>query len=166
VRWALPAPVPADFQPSVQVGPDGRQVQLSVQALADDGRFADLQETRATVVSPDGSARALPLPQTGPGVYSLETSVSAPGQYRVLFTQGDRQEVAAFSVPDSVELHTVGSNIPLLDQLATSSGGRALGTPSDLRPGAGAGPAVQLWPWLLLAALVLLPLDVYLRRRV
>jgi Mg-chelatase subunit ChlD/uncharacterized membrane protein len=165
VRWALPAPVQANFQPSVQVQPDGRRVSLSVQALGDDGRFADLQDTRATVMSPDGSARELQLPQRGPGVYSLDTEVSAPGEYRVLFQQGPREEVAAFTSPDSVERHSVGLNAALLDQLSTASGGHALRLPTDLTRGHGPGPTIELWPWLLLAALVLLPLDVYLRRR-
>jgi uncharacterized membrane protein/Mg-chelatase subunit ChlD len=165
VRWALPAPVQADFQPSVQVGPDGRRVQLAVQSLTGDGHFADLQDTRATVVSPDGTARQLALPQHGPGLYSLETTVGAPGQYRVLFEQGNRQEVAAFTTPDAIELHSVGTNTALLDQLAGASGGGALQDPTDLRPGTGAGPIVNLWPGLLGLALVLLPLDVYLRRR-
>src|SRR5207248_4589231 len=57
VRWALPAPVQSNFQPTVQVGPDGRQVTLPVQAVADDGRVADLQHTRATLLAPDGPAR-------------------------------------------------------------------------------------------------------------
>jgi Ca-activated chloride channel homolog len=165
VRWALPAPVQANFQPSAQVGPDGRLVRLAVQALGDDGRFADLQDTRATVVAPDGSARQLSLPQQGPGLYALDTRVNAPGQYRVLFTQGGREEVAAFAAPDAIEAHSVGTNTALLNQLAAASGGRALGEPADLRPGNGPGPAIELWPWLLLAALLLLPLDVYLRRR-
>jgi Ca-activated chloride channel family protein len=166
VRWSLPAPVQANFQPVAQIGADGRQVRLAVQAMGDDGRFADLQDTRATVVAPDGSARQLSLPQQGPGLYALDTlRVNAPGQYRVLFTQAGREEVAGFSAPDAVELHSVGTNTALLNQLAAASGGRALADPADLRPGAGPGPAIQLWPWLLLAALLLLPLDVYLRRR-
>jgi uncharacterized membrane protein len=165
IRWALPAPIQANFQPSAQVGSDGRLVHLSVQALGDDGRFADLQDTRATVLSPDGSAREVSLPQLGPGIYGLDTRVGAPGQYRVLFHQGQREEITAFSAPDAVELHSVGNNFALLDQLANASGGHPLVDPTDLRPGAGAGPPIDLWPWLLLAALLLLPLDVLLRRR-
>ncbi len=165
VRWALPAPIQANFVPTMQVGADGRMVTLSVQALGDNGGFADLQDTRATVMSPDGSARELSLPQRGPGVYSLVTRVDQPGQYRVLFKQGPREEVAGFATPDAIEAHSVGANTALLDQLANASGGHALKAPSDLSPGTGTGPAVALWPWLLLGALVLLPLDVYLRRR-
>lgn len=165
VRWSLPAPVQANFQPTVAVAPDGRHVSLSVQALSGDGRFADLQDTRATVLSPDGSARELSLPQKGPGVYGRDTSVTAAGEYRVLFKQGDQEEVAAFTTPDAVERHSVGMNGTLLEQLATASGGHALRDASDLQPGNGAGPPIELWPWLLLLGLVLLPLDVLLRRR-
>jgi uncharacterized membrane protein/Mg-chelatase subunit ChlD len=166
VRWSLPAPVRADFQPVAQVGPDGRQVTLSVQSLRDDGHFADLQDTRATVVSPDGTAREVSLTQRGPGTYALDTRVATAGQYRVLFRQGTRDEVAGFTTPDAAELHSAGVNRALLDLLARTSGGHELFDVSDIaRPANGPGPAVDLWPWLLAAALVLLPLDVFLRRR-
>jgi uncharacterized membrane protein/Mg-chelatase subunit ChlD len=166
VRWALPAPVQTAFQPLAQVGPDGRQVHLAVQSLSEDGRFVDLQDTRATIVSPDGSAREIGLPQIGPGLYGLDTRVGAPGQYRVLFQQGTREEVAAFTAPDAVELHSVGMNTALLDQMATLSGGHPLNDPSDLGTGKGAGPPIELWPWFVGLALALFPLDVLLRRRV
>jgi hypothetical protein len=166
MRWSLPAPVRADFQPSATLGPDGRQVVLSVQAIGADGRFADLQDTRATVVSPDGSAREVSLPQRGPGTYELQTRISEPGEYRVLFSQGAHEELAGFSAPDAAELHSVGLNRPLLDMLARTSGGHELADVADLaRPANGPGPAIDLWPYLLIAALVLLPLDVFLRRR-
>jgi len=167
MRWSLPAPVHADFQPSATLGPDGRQVVLSVQAVGDDGRFADLQDTRATVVSPDGSAREVDLPQREPGTYSLQTRIGLPGVYRVLFSQGTREEVAGFSAPDAAELHSVGLNRTLLDLLARTSGVHELANINDLaRPANGPGPAIDLWPYLLVAALLLLPLDVFIRRRV
>jgi hypothetical protein len=141
-------------------------VVLSVQAVGDDGRFADLQDTRATVVSPDGSAREVHLPQRGPGTYSLETRVGVPGVYRVLFTQGAREEVAGFSVPDAAELHSVGLNRALLDALTSASGGHELTDVAEIaRPANGAGPAIEVWPYLLAIALLLLPLDVFIRRR-
>jgi hypothetical protein len=84
----------------------------------------------------------------------------------VLFKQGSREEVAAFNVPDAIELHNAGTNHALLDQLARSSGGHQLTDPIEAAaPANGASPSVAPWPWLLWAALALLPLDIYLRRR-
>ena len=166
VRWALPAPVRSDFQPVAQVTPDGRHVDLAVKSVRDDGRFADLQDTRATVVDPSGTARELVLPQVSPGTYELVSRVDEPGVYRVLFTQGNREETAGFAVPDAPEAHTVGANRTLLDQLARDTSGRELRDITEVtRRGAGPGPAVMLWPWLLAFGLILMPLDVYLRRR-
>ncbi|HEV7663744.1 MAG TPA: VWA domain-containing protein [Chloroflexota bacterium] len=166
VRWSLPAPVRSDFQPFAQVGPDGRQVTLSIESLGDDGHFVDLQDTRATVLGPDGTAREVTLPQTAPGVYTLDTRATQTGTYRVLFKQGSREEVAAFSTPDSIEQHSVGLNRALLESLARTSGGQEWPNPTAAaRPANGQAPAIDLWPWLLLAALVLLPADVFIRRR-
>jgi hypothetical protein len=89
-----------------------------------------------------------------------------PGIYRVLFSQGTREELAGFSAPDSVELHTVGLNRALLDMLARTSGGHELTDVADIaRPANGPGPAIDLWPYLVAVALLLLPVDVFLRRR-
>jgi len=167
VRWALPAPVRSDFQPVAQVSADGRHVDLAVQSLRDDGRFADLQDTRATVVDPNGSAREVVLPQTAPGTYELTARVDTPGAYRVLFAQGTREETLGFAVPDSAEAHSAGTNRALLDQFVRDTGGRELRDVTDIvrRTATGPGPAFTLWPWLLALAIVLFPLDVYLRRR-
>ncbi|MBV9545832.1 MAG: VWA domain-containing protein, partial [Chloroflexi bacterium] len=132
VRWALPAPISSDFLPSAQMGTDGRHVSLGLQSLREDGHFSDLQETHATIVGPDGAARQITLPQVAPGTYELTTEVSAPGSYQVLFSQGSREEVGGFSVPDSVELHTAGINTALLEQLANATGGHVLSDPGDL----------------------------------
>jgi Ca-activated chloride channel homolog len=166
LRWALPAPVGPDFLPLVQVEPDGRHVSLQLQSLREDGHFADLQDTRATVVDPSGAARSVQLAQRAPGTYGLDTRVEEPGVYRVLFAQGEREELAGFAIPDAPEQHTVGANRALLDQLARDTGGREMRDVAELsRPGSGPGPAIILWPWLLGLAVLLLPLDVYLRRR-
>jgi Mg-chelatase subunit ChlD len=170
VRWALPAPTRSDFQVLARLEPDGRHLDLSAQSLSSDGRFADLQDTRVTVVGPDGAAREVVLPQRAPGTYELYTRVDQPGTYRALFKQGDKEEVAGFTVPDAPEAHTLGTNLPLLDELARRSGGHVLREPADLGnertpTSMAGGPAITLWPWLLGLALLLLPLDVLIRRR-
>jgi uncharacterized membrane protein/Mg-chelatase subunit ChlD len=178
VGWAMPAPQRPDLQAEARVAADGRRVTIDAQSVRDDGHFGDLLDTRATIVAPDGTARAVPMAQSAPGAYQVTTTVDQPGVYRVLVTQTgadgtSRQEVTGFAAPDSPELHTLGINTPLLQGLAASSGGRELQQPSDIAQatsGAGgeapnplSGPA--LWPWLIGLALVLLPIDVYLRRR-
>ena len=99
--------------------PDGRRVTLSVQALRDDGHFADLQDTRATVVSPNDSAREVGLAAAGAGQYALDTRVSTPGSYRVLFRQGQREEVAGFQrARRRGGAHGGSATLALLDPLA------------------------------------------------
>ena len=50
--------------------------------------------------------------------------------------------------------------------LARTSGGHELVDVADLaRPANGPGPAIDLWPYFLVAALLLLPVDVFIRRR-
>ena len=53
----------------------------------------DARGVPTAIVSPDGSARQINLPQEGPGAYGVTTEVSGPGEYRVLFQQGSREEV-------------------------------------------------------------------------
>lgn len=175
VRWLMPAPQRSDLQVTARVLEDGRRVTLRAQSVRDDGTFGDQVDTRATIVGPDGAAHEMPLPQHAPGTYELTTTVAEPGAYRVLVAQREagqlvRQELAGFAVPDSAELHTVGVNRAGLEALAAHSGGRELRAPEDLVSGSSAAQGsatvghVPVWPWLLLVALVLLPVDVYLRR--
>jgi Mg-chelatase subunit ChlD/uncharacterized membrane protein len=175
VRWALPAPQQPRLRVSARVLPDGRRVVLQAQSVRDDGRFDDLRDTRATIRAPNGTARAVPMVQTAPGTYELTTTVSEAGVYRVLVFQQQadgqtRQEVAGFAAPDTPELHTLGVNRTPLEDLAKRSGGRELVQPEDVRglgSGSGApGAGTPLWPGLLGFALALLPLDVYVRRRI
>ncbi len=120
------------------------------------------------------------MAQSAPGAYQVATTVDQPGIYRVLVVQTGadgvpRQEMTGFAAPDSPELHTIGVNTPFLQRLAEGSGGRELMQPADVSQATSAvgqdDPAPSprsgqaLWPWLLGAALVLLLLDVYLRRR-
>jgi len=67
----------------------------------------------------------------------------------VLFVQGARQEYAGFSAPDAIEMHSVGVNRTLLEQLATASGGHEITDATGFPCQATVRPAMALWPWLL-----------------
>ena len=111
------------------------------------------------------------LPQRAPGIYELRTEAPAPGVYRVLFAQYQngksvRDEMSGFVVLPSPETRSVGINQPLLDQLAARTGGRTLTDPSDIGSltRSDIDHAQPLWPWLVALALVILPLDIAIRR--
>lgn len=175
VRWSLPAAGRPEFSVAARVAEAGRSVTLRAESLQDEAGFANLQDVRATVVAPDGVARELALPQQAPGLYERTLRVSQPGNYRVLFTQrgtaggATREEAIGFAVPTVPELRAVGQNDALLRQLAARTGGRELREPRDLLAGPGAARPLgetrtPLWPLPVALGLLLLPLDVALRR--
>lgn len=78
-----------------------------------------------------------------------------------------REAATGYVQPPSPE-HTPQGGPALLAQLSALSGGRALasvgpGTPAA-QAEAPAQPARELWPWLLLAAALLWPLEIAVRR--
>ncbi|MFN0071287.1 MAG: VWA domain-containing protein [Chloroflexota bacterium] len=169
VRWSMPEPQRPELKVSATV--DGPWVTLHAESIRDDGTFADLQDTRATVVTPAGDAVEARLPQRGPGVYELRTEAPGPGIYRVLFAQYEngrvaRDEVTGFVVLPGPESRGIGVNQELLNQLAARTGGRALKDPSEIQllARSSVDRAEPLWPWLVGSALVLLPLDIAIRR--
>ncbi|MBA2449466.1 MAG: VWA domain-containing protein, partial [Chloroflexi bacterium] len=134
IRWTMPEPTASGFQVAAVV--TGDQVALRAQSVRPDGRFADLQDTRVTVIAPDGRGREIGLPQTAPGVYGLTTTAAASGAYEARFAQYERgqvvrEETLGFTVPAAAELRAVGVNRPLLNRLAARGGGRELIDPAD-----------------------------------
>jgi hypothetical protein len=169
VRWSMPEPQRPELKVSAAV--DGPWVTLRAESVRDDGTFADLQDTRATVVTPAGDAVEARLPQRGPGIYELRTEAPGPGVYRVLFAQHEngrsvRDEMSGFVVLPNPETRSVGVNHALLDQLASRTGGQALTEPSEIQSLTrnDINRTEPLWPWLAALALIILPLDVAIRR--
>ena len=164
VRWSLPAPVRPTSSRRCRSHPTAARSRSRSRRWPTTGASPTCR-TRARPSCRRTARRASWCCRSAAGCTRCRRRSAQRVSIGVLFTQGQREEVAAFSAPDSIERHSVGTNAALLDQLATSSGGHALRTPTDLAAGNGPGPKLELWPWLLLAAVLLLPLDVYLRRR-
>ena len=170
MRWTLPEPTQSTFPVTAEVV--GDRVTLRAQSVRPDGRYADLLDTRVTIVPPQGQARELQLPQTAPGTYSLSTVVSEPGVYEARFAQFEdgkavRQETLGFTILGNGEQRSVGTNRVLLERLAGLTGGRELTDPAQAfeRDNTVHGERVDpLWFWFALAALLLLPLDIAVRR--
>jgi uncharacterized membrane protein/Mg-chelatase subunit ChlD len=170
VRWTFPEPTRSTFPVAAEVV--GDQVTLRAQSVRADGSFGDLLDTRVTITGPDGTARELPLPQTAPGTYSLATTAPAAGAYRARFVQFEggrpaREETVGFTVLGGAEQRTVGINRALLDRLAARTGGHEIVNPADAFTRAAQPHGEQstpIWWWFALAGLLLLPLDVAVRR--
>jgi len=111
------------------------------------------------------------LDQVAPGVYEKDLGEISAGAYAVRITQ-IRPGTAALGrtvglvAPIAAEYRLLGANEPLLATLRAATNGREITTPlepwrHDLRL---TSSFTELWPWLLLLALLLWPLDIALRR--
>lgn len=150
---------------------------VEVQAYDAGGNPLNNLSARVHVLSPDGRGQEAALTQQGPGRYQAEFDASGAGSdigvgsYLVSVAEGSgtgaaRITRAGFSVAYPPEYQAVGPNVNLLSQLAKATGGEALTLPGQaFRPSARPGESVRdLWPALLLAAALLFPLDVAVRR--
>jgi Mg-chelatase subunit ChlD len=169
VRWVMPNPASRDLR--LETSRDDNRVTIHAESLRD-GQFVSLASTRATVTLPDGREAELPMHQTAPGRYEAEVLPEATGVYRVdVVQEGNRlptrEETIGFSVRPDEEVTTFGANERLLRRLASQTGGRVIQRPAEVftRDFAPIGFRWEpLWWRLLTLGLILLPLDIMLRR--
>jgi Ca-activated chloride channel homolog len=176
--YTLPAPDLGLLQ--VQAVVDARgEVILTADGVTATGQTVDLVSTQAALVTPAGRRVTIHLRQTAPGRYQQRLLLPDPGAYEVRVIQQrtggqlDEKATIGFVVPYPPEygLPAEGTGRPLLEQIARISGGRyrdlsemaVIMTP-DITPDDPARQTQELWPWLLLAALVLWPIEIAWRR--
>jgi hypothetical protein len=115
--------------------------------------------------------REVNLDQVAPGVYEQDLGEIDSGAYAVRITQ-TRPGAAALGrtvglvEPVAAEYRLLGVNLPFLAALRGATSGREITLPTDpwrhdLRL---TSSFTELWPWLLVLALLLWPLDIALRR--
>jgi Ca-activated chloride channel homolog len=168
VRYSLPQPDSGPLQ--VRVIEDDGLATLQVDSTWPSGEPLDLAATEATITLPDGSTRSLPLRQVAPGRYQQELALQDDGPYGIAVTQTrdgqQRQATTGYVRRTPAEYLPGGSGDALLGQIAEISGGRlldgALG--GEAQPPPELASARPLWPWLLLLALLLWPLEVAITR--
>lgn len=109
--------------------------------------------------------------QEGPGRFRGTFDANEIGSYLVTVAEPDprgglRTRTTGFSLPYPAEYRTVRPNRPLLARLSETTGGKTLTKPEEASravrdPGAS---ITELWPFLLTAAAILIPIDVGIRR--
>lgn len=174
VRWTITEGAASQLETRVQF--EGQQAVITVDARDAAGSFLNGLALTAAVVDPDLAARSVPLRQVAPGRYTGAFVPPGPGAYFVSvsgegvaggeqvavsqisgWVQGYSSEYAAVSGADRHLL----ADIAALTGGADLSGAPALAFAHNLAAHSAWTP---LWPWLLLAALLLLPFDIAARR--
>ena len=167
IRYTLPEPDNGALQ--VRVTPHGDAVTISADAQAPGGEALDLADTEATITLPDGGARRIPLRQTAPGHYAEEVTLPADGPYAIVVQQrkGDAEQEASagYVQRPSAEYLPSQDGAALLAKISQTTGGKVLSNLSDVGLTDVEQPReAGLWVWLLLAAALLWPIEIAIRR--
>ena len=169
VSWTFPGEETGGIEASFE--PSARETGLHVESVEPDGSPRDFYSTTAVMVGPDLEPRTVDLTQVAPGVYEAPLGQVDPGAYAVRIIQTKPGSSAlgrtvGLVAPTAAEYRVLGANEPVLAALRAPSGGKAIVTPlepwrHDL---SATDRFTELWPLLLILALLLWPLDIALRR--
>jgi uncharacterized membrane protein len=169
VAWTFPG----EETGGIEAGFDQHagQTTLHVESVDADGSPRDFYSTSAVVVGPDLTSSEVHLVQIAPGVYEVPLGEIDSGAYAVRVTQtrpGSTPlgRTVGLVAPTPAEYRQLGTNEPFLNALRTATGGAEIVAPTDpwihdLRT---TSRSTDLWPLLLVLALLLWPLDIALRR--
>ncbi len=172
VRWTMTEG--ARDQLETRVLMDGSRARVIVDARDADGSFWNDLSFTANLLAPDGQSTAASLRQAAPGQYEVDFTPDQEGAYFVTITgagpDGDRfSDVSGWVMRYSQEYALTGTNTELLSTISQITGGRDLSSDpaAAFRPGLNArSSSTPIWPLLLVIALLLLPLDIAVRRLV
>jgi Ca-activated chloride channel family protein len=166
IRWMMRLSTDTGMQPAVRI--DRGEGTVSVDAVAPTGGFRDFLALKANIVAPDAQTTSIDMRQTAPGHYEAKFPASGVGQYVVSVAENNAPAATVgAAVPFPAEYRRLEPDVPLMAELARRTGGALNLKPEDaFRPGPATRYPQDLWHWLLIAALVLWPLDVAVRRLV
>jgi uncharacterized membrane protein len=169
VGWTFPGEETGGIE-AVFETVDG-QTRLHVESVESDGSPRDFYTTSAVLVGPTLEPVEADLDQVAPGVYETNLGEIDSGAYAVRITQirpgtPALGRTVGLVAPVAAEYRFLGANQPFLATLRAATGGREILTAEepwthDLRT---TSSFTELWPWLLILALLLWPLDIALRR--
>ena len=149
----------------------GGKTTLHVESVEADGSARDFYATSAVVIGPGLEPVNVNLAQIAPGVYEAPLGEIDPGAYAVRVTQikpgaSPLGRTIGLVAPTSAEYRLLGGNEPFLAALRNATGGSEVLTATDpwKRDLTRTSRYTDLWPLLLILALLLWPLDIALRR--
>jgi len=177
VGYTLPAPDLDLLQVGSSIEPDGAVV-LSADSVTSTGQPVDFALTQASLVTPGDQENAIGLPQVAPGYYERRVRLPDSGAYQLTINQSRGSEPDAtattgfvLSYPAEYALPVENSGPALLTEIAAATSGRTFGLGQPIQT---VGPGIEteavlaepreLWPWFLLVALILWPVEIAWRR--
>lgn len=154
---------------TVEVTAEGSEAKVVADAVDEEGRFINGLTIEGTAVFPDMSRHKFKMRQTAPGGYEGKFRLGPAGAYMVILRSRGGQElvhVRGFSLAHSPEHRFLGPNLELLARVAKETGGKVGPSPASVYAEGRrvVASARSIWWGLLLAALLLLPLDIAVRR--
>ncbi len=169
VGWTFPGEESGGIE--ARFDSHGGQTTLHVESVESDGSPRDFFATTATVVGPSLSPVQVTLPQVAPGVYETSLGEIDSGAYAIRLSQirpgsSPIARTVGLVAPSAAEYRSLGANQPFLAALRAATGGAVVDDPAavwrhDL---ASTSSFSDLWPALLVLALLLWPIDIALRR--
>ena len=159
----------SNFQ--AEITKDKGVAHLAIDALNENGEFLNELDSDISLIGPDLKKKDLSISQTAPGKYELEFPTKEIGPYFLNIMQKQAGDIVNTQVTGTVvsypeEYLVSNANEPLLTQLSSVSHGKFNISAADaFRPPE--NPVVlriHLWRPFLIAALILLLIDIALRR--
>ena len=172
VKWAQRKEGDQEYQ--VAIRRKGEEGLFTVDVLDKASRFINGLKLRLNILFPSEESLRVDLDQTAPGRYQVSFPAEEIGAYYLgLLEEGDdggrQTEVFGFGIPYTDEFSQMGVNMPLLEQLASITGGELLAlneNHADLFAVEAAliETGTALWPYLSVSFLFLLLVDVAVRK--
>jgi Ca-activated chloride channel homolog len=168
-RWTLRTGSRSDTVATV--GRTDDMGEVVVDAIDGKGEFINFLDSQVGVVSPDKQRSVVELEQVGPGRYRGRFPAGQEGVYLIGMAQRRQDQmvgsqIAGLVVPYAQEFRELGVEETFLREVSELTGGTALSDPREAFQQARRRSrlALDVWPWLVgFAAVMLLP-EIALRR--
>jgi len=173
VRWSLRETNNANY--AVNTSVEGGVGRITIDAINEEGDFINFLNFSGSVITPDFESIEVKVSQTAPGRYEATFPAGKVGSYMASLSVKSEEDDAepefvtgGVSLAYSPEYESSRSADEFLKRIAENSGGQFVTDKATYNPYArNLNPArrpLPLWPWRLLGAIVLVPIDVFLRR--
>ncbi|HKS16007.1 MAG TPA: glutamine amidotransferase, partial [Planctomycetota bacterium] len=170
IRWCQRRTPPSPYSLTLQKGREPGTAEAIIDAVDAKGKFVNFLEPKGNLVRPDLSSGTMDFQQVGPGRYRATFPTDRQGGYvvNVQYGEGNKNYLmrGGFVPPFHPEYRSFEDNGPMLARIADETGGRVMGPGMDWFAPTGqvAYASKPIWPALLLLALILLPIDIFVRR--